>query len=107
MCEWRGKCLQNAVAGFLGRDASRYFAGACQNHEGSGVCGTLVELLNFEAVVAYLRSCSVHVRVFSAESVEAFQAQEGGGRVAWALGDAAGPCFSPVLLSQRHFHDES
>eukprot|EP00959_Pyramimonas_sp_CCMP1952_P420194 8801179-Pyramimonas_sp.AAC.1 len=29
---WRGKCLQRALADFLG-DAARHFARACQNHE--------------------------------------------------------------------------
>ena len=50
----------------------------------------------------YLRSCFVYVRVFSADSVEAFEAQEGP-RVAWALGDEAGVCAGALLwLNKGH-----
>ena len=70
--------MQDAVAELVGRDAARHFARECQNHEGSGACGSLVERTNLDVVAEYLRSCVLHVRVFSAASAEAFQAEEVG-----------------------------
>ncbi|MCP4501770.1 MAG: hypothetical protein GY822_17555, partial [Deltaproteobacteria bacterium] len=83
-------------------DAARHFGRQCQNDEGSGAGGALLEQWNFAVVCQYLRSCFVYVRVFSADSLEAFEAQEGK-RLAWALGDDAGVCAGALLwLNSGH-----
>jgi len=104
--KWRSKCFQRVIIscfhGAMQECALRHFRKRCQNSQGSGRRGNVVESANFTEAVSFLRCHKCCVRVFSSTSQLEFASGDLSG--GWLIGDAGGRCVGAVVWLSLEKH---